>query len=211
MREFSTRIKDPVTNDAWHSRANNATFVEHSFRRPLTPPAMGWKLKGASHAPLRSPAAAVRRRRFRIVLIIVRRPPRGDETESRGLEAAAMTLARVGGVTVYRASGLSLFPTLIPGSPFRLRAPPPSSPPPLPPPPPPPAVPSHPIHATFSPTRVITSSSQPIPFSICTLPLADYLKVSRLDGFLAIISFYYWQWWLQRRKKARERWIQILS
>lgn len=81
---IQSKIKDPATNDAWHSRADNATFMEHSFRRPLTPPAMGWKLKGASRAPLSSPTAAVRRRRFRIVLIIVRRPPRGGETVSRG-------------------------------------------------------------------------------------------------------------------------------
>lgn len=141
------------------------------FWRPLTPPAMGWKLKGAS----RTPVVAVRRRWFRIVLIIVRRPPRGDETVSRGWRPRPWPWSGSAGWW-FIERGLSLSPTSY--SPFRrssgaVAAATAATTP---------AAPLHPIHATFSPTRVITSGTS-------TPPLSDYLKVSRLDGFLATISF----------------------
>lgn len=158
--ELSTRIKDPVTSNAWHSRADNATFMEHSFRRPLTPPTIGWKLKGASRAPLSSPAAAVRRRRFRIVLIIVRRPPRGGETVSRGWRPRPWPWCGSAGwrfierqdfhCSPHPHSLFSLSPSGAATTTVAAVTP---------------AVPSHPIHATFSPTQVITLSSYPTLFS----------------------------------------------
>lgn len=88
-----------------------------------------------------------------------------------------MTLERVGGVMVYRATRTFtvphlLFPLSPSGAATAAAAAAAATP----------AAPLHPIHATFSPTRVITSGAS-------TPPLTDYLKVSRLDGFLATISF----------------------
>ena len=204
VHEFNTKIKDLATNDAWHSRNDNATFMEYSFWRPLTPLAMGWKLKGASRVPLipshRLPAAAVRRRRFRIVVIIVRRPPRGGETVSRGWRPRPWPWRGLAG---WRLSSVSQdfhsSPPPFPVLPFafgrrqrhrrrrcRRRHRHPRSP-------------VAPHSRNFLSNSSITSSSHPAPFPACTLslslslslPLVDYLKVNRLDGFLAIISFSY--------------------
>lgn len=181
--------KDSATNVAWHSRADKATFMEHSFRRPLTPPAMGWKLKGASRAPLSSPAAAVRRQRFRIVLIIVRRPPRGGETVSRGWRPRPWPWRGSAGWRFIERQNFHCSPPTFPVLPFafgrrhrhRRRRHPRK-----------PVAPHSRNFLSDASHNVESSHPSPTPFPACTLPpLADYLKVSRLDGFLAIISFYY--------------------
>lgn len=114
-------IKNSATNDARNSSwAGNATFTEHFScdlwpRRPW-----GENLKARLARPFH------RYRGSQTPAIPYRSDNRSTAPERRrdgvaGVEAAAMTLARVGRVTVYRAPGLSLFPTPVPGSLSRLQ------------------------------------------------------------------------------------------
>lgn len=189
-----------MTNDAWQAQADNATFMEHSFRWPLTLPTMGWKLKGASRASFSSPAAAVRRRRFRIVLIIVRRPPRGGETVSRGWRPRPWPWCGSAGWRLIERQDFHCSPP--PHSLFSLS---PSGAATITVAAATPAIPSHSIHATFSPTshNVELLSLPLLGLHPASSRLSEGESSRRFpcDHFL----YYHQQRWLQRGERAKEK------